>query len=1218
MNKSDSDSLIIQQKDNLQNQLNKINYPVYNTDMRSIAPKDNVIDRPTVKQQKTIAYIYSEQALIYFREGNWQEAIAACQKALEISPEAAEAYKILGNILQRLGQKGKALGYYAKALEVKPDLAEVYANLGSYYAEQENWELAIEYYHQALAIKPNLAGIHRSLALIWEELGKTEKAVECLCQAITLEPKTLAPQDYFVFGNKLYEEKRYKEASVFYIQGIKLKPDAKEELARLVDILETIGEWQDAAEYYRQLINLQTNKAQTENLLVHNKPIKRLLGKIAKPLLSSTQTNNTPLLSQSPPRKSQHQLAVTKDRKQQLEAKQSTSIQTQNNHLKTQPESATSWNNLGSFYAKKQQWQKAISCYQEAIQLDSNFSKTYRNLARVYAKIGQSEKAADCWYEAFSLEPNNATSQDHYYLGKTLWQQEKIEKAIACFRRTIQLKPEFSDVYFSLGAIFKAQKHIEESKSCYLQAVKYDPHNFQGYFYLGQIATEQENWQQASDYYQKTVVLKPNFWEASYNLAETLSKQERWAEAANAYRQAISLKSDFSWAYHNLAYALQQQEKWSEAANAYRQAISLKSDFYWSYYNLGDTLSKLFQWDDAISCYQKAIELKPDAAEAYAHLGDALIRQEKCDIAIASYQKAIEINPGSNLEIYKNLGEALERQKKIKKLQQTMELASVAPKPQSSTENTSDSLVNVDRSAHKQNIQHQVSEPTNQNQVSKQDILFPDLDDESFVKYLYKTLLKRQADPQGLEGNLNALKHNVPRRIILENILNTEEFLTKNNQLILEELSNSQFLQVIWELLLGRGCDSHAEKAYLANLENGLTRIQAICEITKSDEFKERIKNLELLAENRSRNSGSVWIMGTEKFLTHAEWEQKLLKVLCQQSRQKNKSSELNLTTWETDCESPAIKKYLSSNNEPLVSVITSLYKGRDFIEYFLENITTQTIFHTAELIIVDANSPENEFDIIEKYLTKFDNIKYIRTERVVGIYEAWNIGIKVSQGKFLTNANLDDLRRQDCLEKQAEFLLNNEDVDLVYQDFYYSLTDNLPFEIIEKCNYKSQLPKVATKDNMLQFNSPHNGPMWRRNLHDRVGLFNTSYKSGGDYELWMRALLTNAKFMKVSEPIAVYYNNPKGISTRSESHGSYEAKEIQTIYKNLFKGNFLSITPEEFIKISRSLLGLTGDINEIQNSQEAWQNKITFLDKCFEIKLKELTKNKFYIPLND
>jgi len=141
---------------------------------------------------------------------------------------------------------------------------------------------------------------------------------------------------------------------------------------------------------------------------------------------------------------------------------------------------------------------------------------------------------------------------------------------------------------------------------------------------------------------------------------------ERWKPASKCYRKAITLNSEFVWSYQNLGTALAKQEKWSEAIEAYHKAIKLKSDLPWSYYNLGDALAKVFRWSEAIEAYYKAIKLKPDFAEAYAHLGDALVREEKWQNAIEYYKQAIEIDPGIDVTVYRNLKEALDRQKYLK------------------------------------------------------------------------------------------------------------------------------------------------------------------------------------------------------------------------------------------------------------------------------------------------------------------------------------------------------------------------------------------------------------------------------------------------------------------------------------------------------------------------------------------------------------------------
>jgi tetratricopeptide (TPR) repeat protein len=434
----------------------------------------NQLDRPTQQQKKSIACIYIEQAWIYFKEKNWQKAIAACQNALEIDPHTADAYKILGNILNLQGRKAEALGVYAKALTINPNSPAIYANLGSFYAEQKNWLKALDYYQQAVILDPQFAGAYRNLAQIWEELGKTDQALECLCQAINLEPEILNAQEYFSFGEQLYQQGRVKEASIFYIQGVKFNPQAEKKLAKLVQILEELEEWQQAVIYYHQLMALSNHEGNRQNLSSVNKPIKNLLsrsksqGAIVRQSLPPASTKTSELKITSRFQNTQTQLLAPTQAVNLAHTTQLTSAQIPTNSsvapeaiakptrrviASEQPDTAVSWNNLGSLYAQKQEWTKAISCYQEGLQLDSKFSKIYRNLARVYQKLGELQKASLYWYDAFMLEPEQVQPEEYFSLAKSLLAQQQVDKAIACLNRTIELQPNFEPAQLILSKL---------------------------------------------------------------------------------------------------------------------------------------------------------------------------------------------------------------------------------------------------------------------------------------------------------------------------------------------------------------------------------------------------------------------------------------------------------------------------------------------------------------------------------------------------------------------------------------------------------------------------------------------------------------------------------------------------------------------------------------------------------------------------------------------
>ena len=233
----------------------------------------------------------------------------------------------------------------------------------------------------------------------------------------------------------------------------------------------------------------------------------------------------------------------------------------------------------------------------------------------------------------------------------------------------------------------------------------------------------------------------------------------------------------------------------------------------------------------------------------------------------------------------------------------------------------------------------------------------------------------------------------------------------------------------------------------------------------------------------------------------------------------------------------------------PKISIITSVYNGDDFIRPFLEDITKQTIFEEkCELLLINANSPGNEKEVIDEYLEKYpNNIVYKELDKDPGVYGVWNIGVETATGEYLTNANLDDRKAPNSLEKHAKELYAAKEVDLVYSDMLITDQPNETWENNSSNGRQYNFPEFSF-DNLKMVNMPHASPMWRKSLHKNHGLFNQEYKSAGDWEMWLRAASKGSKFMKIKAPLGLYYFNPAGISTNPENF-SWKRKEEEEIY---------------------------------------------------------------------
>ncbi len=184
-----------------------------------------------------IGNVHLEQALSYFEAKQWFKAIAACQRALTISADVAEAHKIWGDCLQRLGKTSEAIGQYAQALELNPDMAEVYLNMGSLFAKQKKWNQAINHFQQALNINPRIAVVYHHLANIYHQLGEYESTTDMLYRAYELEPDSVSAQQYFVLGNMLLEQDKVIEAITCYRRAVQLKRGFYEAYEKLNDAL---------------------------------------------------------------------------------------------------------------------------------------------------------------------------------------------------------------------------------------------------------------------------------------------------------------------------------------------------------------------------------------------------------------------------------------------------------------------------------------------------------------------------------------------------------------------------------------------------------------------------------------------------------------------------------------------------------------------------------------------------------------------------------------------------------------------------------------------------------------------------------------------------------------------------------------------------------------------------------------------------------------------
>jgi type IV pilus assembly protein PilF len=96
--------------------------------------------------------------------------------------------------------------------------------------------------------------------------------------------------------------------------------------------------------------------------------------------------------------------------------------------------------NLGLAYYQKEDYQKAISYYKEALRIDSSFVMAYENLGLAYEALGEWDKARDAYQSSISHEPDSPNA--YLLLGKLHRKLGRRGEAVEMLQKALDADPE--------------------------------------------------------------------------------------------------------------------------------------------------------------------------------------------------------------------------------------------------------------------------------------------------------------------------------------------------------------------------------------------------------------------------------------------------------------------------------------------------------------------------------------------------------------------------------------------------------------------------------------------------------------------------------------------------------------------------------------------------------------------------------------------------------
>lgn len=258
----------------------------------------------------------------------------------------------------------------------------------------------------------------------------------------------------------------------------------------------------------------------------------------------------------------------------------------------------------------------------------------------------------------------------------------------------------------------------------------------------------------------------------------------------------------------------------------------------------------------------------------------------------------------------------------------------------------------------------------------------------------------------------------------------------------------------------------------------------------------------------------------------------------------------------------------------PFVTIGIPFYNAEKFLEYAIKSVLAQT-YQNWELILVNDGSTDGSIDIAKKYLNLDTRIRLFDDGLNKKLPFRLNQIIKEAKFEYIVRMDADDLMSVDRLNKQVNFLMNNQEYDLITTGMYSIGNKN---EILGKRIPRNYQMKPAEMLKGLT-NLLHASMLAKKDWCLR-NLYREDNALAEDYELWLTSnIKDDLKYYVLEEPL-YYYREGENVKKEKMIKG-YNT-QIQVIER--YSSGVISNREKEKIikkfklkKIIVSLLDLMG-----------------------------------------
>ena len=300
--------------------------------------------------------------------------------------------------------------------------------------------------------------------------------------------------------------------------------------------------------------------------------------------------------------------------------------------------------------------------------------------------------------------------------------------------------------------------------------------------------------------------------------------------------------------------------------------------------------------------------------------------------------------------------------------------------------------------------------------------------------------------------------------------------------------------------------------------------------------------------------------------------------------------------------------------NKPFFSIITVNLNSGEGILKTLASIKEQEN-KDFEHVVIDGASSDVSYEILKDNLESFD---FFCSEKDEGIYDAINKGILKSKGEYLILLHSGDyLNDKNTLDEIKNYIFSNPSYDVYLSDVLIC-SEHSHFK---RCRH---YPCNVFTTSRIRFGimPPHPAMFFKREVHERLGLYSNNYQIAGDFDFIVRMFFVEGLTYITSNKVFIRMKSG-GLSDKLASKVILQ-KELLQVCRNW------NIKTNHFFLLFRFLIKLPGLIPKVADFLSYFKRpkiqsnlnipkKILIVSECFypeDFKINEVAlswKDKGY-----